>query len=645
MRIDELTYKKLTLLFIGVLSILLLLIVTLRPIAQWGESDTYMLPVIAIEQRTSLVINQSDIDKARIDFKDLFSEVENFDDLRCSKLVKIDQNNWLPWYFPTYAIAVLPFKILLEVLGLNQTYSFLIANVFFYTLALSVVYKKLNTTPQLKFYLILLLGCSPILFYTIFWISAESLIFSLVTMSLVYFTNKEYKKAALLVSIAGTMNPTIMIYGAVVLISYFMSLCIAQKSKYGNINYKGLVIDNIKDIIITGILFVPCLVPFLYFYLYIGKINPTVSAGTLNYFWERFFSYLFDLNLGFIAFVPLIIISFFFMATIGVIKKNKETILYIIAFLGTVLAYSGMSHINSGMTGIARYSAWVLPIMIFYVCTVGHELIKKTLLPGLFKIVIYGSVVLSVLITYTSVKTPYGLMYTYHSPIAVFVLDNYPVLYNPYYATFISRTEHIDGGYVYSKPVIYTDKNDNIRKILVTGDTTDTLEKLINVNEESGKILNEEISKIKGKPGYHYISIPKKYEVKFNNTVKLEIESLTQKVLLDKVDKIVIDKKENDLFVYSVPIQIKSNQLYKIEFKADSKEVSNELFVDLYGNDGKYDSSEQEIHFDINKESNIYEAVFSTGECGAVKNGSVRFVSDSSGGLVLSQVRVYLMKK
>jgi hypothetical protein len=45
------------------------------------------------------------------------------------------------------------------------------------------------------------------------------------------------------------------------------------------------------------------------------------------------------------------------------------------------------------------------------------------------------------------------------SPLAKIILDKYPALYNPYPYTFVSRVDHVDGGYYYNQPVVYYNDN------------------------------------------------------------------------------------------------------------------------------------------------------------------------------------------
>lgn len=53
----------------------------------FSEVDSYVLPSISIQYRHSIIMTQADIDQAKIDFPNLYSNVNCYDDLRASKLV------------------------------------------------------------------------------------------------------------------------------------------------------------------------------------------------------------------------------------------------------------------------------------------------------------------------------------------------------------------------------------------------------------------------------------------------------------------------------------------------------------------------------------------------------------------------------
>lgn len=127
--------------------------------------------------------------------------------------------------------------------------------------------------------------------------------------------------------------------------------------------------------------------------------------------------------------------------------------------------------------------------------------------------------------------------YVYYNKVTISILDNYPWLYNPYSATFYSRTLHIDGAYSIAKPAFYIDSNGSgeIRKII------------FKANEESAQRLQSELYgdnapmnylsnyvSSKNDDKYHYINLVQngKYQLK----VKPEEIELGTEIFFDNSD-------------------------------------------------------------------------------------------------------------
>ena len=101
--------------------------------------------------------------------------------------------------------------------------------------------------------------------------------------------------------------------------------------------------------------------------------------------------------------------------------------------------------------------------------------------------------------------------YVSFTPIAEFILNYEPQLYNPLYSTFNSRVTHVDGAYEITSPVIYVGNDGYVRKILASEkDKKQLLEGYMSCSGYD-EWLSNEINKLENK--MHYISIPGKYKV------------------------------------------------------------------------------------------------------------------------------------
>lgn len=514
----EVIYKELTLIIIIMFILISSLCAFSKPPTPMGESDDYMLDTISLENRLSLFVLESDLEQAKTDFPNQYEYLKS--QYPSQFPIKIEEPIFKAhgWYFGTYSFSCIPAKFLLKTLNLDQSHAFVITNEILYIFSILFVFIKLKTTYKIKFITILMLVLNPAVFY-LTWMSSEIMTFALVVISLVYLVNKEHKKAAFFVSLAGTLNPTIMVYGFAIIVDYFVKLINENRDNNKN-NIVNIIRFNIKDIILLAICFVPSIIPFIYNYINFGVVNLSAGMSSFNEYWPRFFSYLFDLNLGVLPYFPIILIIYFIFLIIGVYKKNMLTYIFTLAFIGTIGAYSIIFHINCGMTGIARYNVWSVPIMIFFIATQCENLIKRIM----WKRIAYISMILSSFIS-LFVVIGYGGVFPNKvedmkiTPIAEFVLNKCPYMYNPYYNTFMIRVAQITQYGAYKEPVIYVQKEGYVRKILVTPETTYLLDDIFYHDDKALLDLKTQIKNINSKTGYQYINLGNNTELKIKPQV------------------------------------------------------------------------------------------------------------------------------
>lgn len=515
-------YNNLSKVTIVILGIYLLIMSTITRPALYGESSNYLMEMVALENHASLFFKESDYQKAAIDFPEVYPTIQ----LRMDNNIHIGKKLHLKsgrevehgWYAATYSLCCIPLHIILKLLKLPQSYCFQLTNVIFYLLALCLVYLKLNISEKNKFITILLLSFSPGIFH-ILWLSAEVFICSLIIISLIFWTNKSYKYSCLFCALACTMNPTIGVLLFVIFIDYFLSLYKLNSAGMKH-EFISVVQKNMKEILEVILFSFISVIPFIYNYIYFGTINLSAEYGSFNDYTYRYISYLFDLNFGLLPYFGISLIIFILLDIIGIIRRNKESILYFIAFFGTIGAYSIMCHINCGVTAIHRYNSWIFPIFIFYLTTVGCNLLSKNIIKKMFYNMMYCSAVLTTLVVflYGGVMAANIISYVDFAPMAKIILNYCPSLYNPYHYTFVNRTNHEDGGYHYEHPVIYTNDNGDVRKILVTPSTVSELKNKLDGNENSLNYLNNRIENIENKKdGFYYINISNKYNLRMNS--------------------------------------------------------------------------------------------------------------------------------
>lgn len=432
-----------------------------------GECQSYVLSTASLINSHSIVITKDDVDfasKIFPNYADYIQEVYSW------RLPQIDSEHFLPYYGFYYSLCCIPMVGLLRLLGCNASYAFCLTNVLFMGISLIYTYVKLKADRKSIFEIELLLATSPVWLYY-FWPSAEIFIFSMLVISTVSLLNGKYKSAGLFCSIAGGLNITVMAFGFIIVIDYLRSLYVKEKETNFYKHTLAVLKNNWKDILITACCFIPC------FEMYIEKIvynkqEFTPPANVFDFYTDRLITYIMDLNLGFWGWMPLLVVLFVLAVTLVIVNKKWRLTSIAIGFSLTICAYALMDHINCGMTGIARYNAWSSALLIIFIVLALEETINGKM----------GKQVICVILIMSGISTAFlggyykkttGMNYLELTPQAKFVLDHSPELYNPYPATFISRTMHIDGAYDYTIPAYYADSQGYVRKLLVDHTTLD----------------------------------------------------------------------------------------------------------------------------------------------------------------------------
>lgn len=504
-RFQNILNKKFLSIYIIIYFIVMLIIMNHITPMPTGEWDDYSLVTASIIKERNISITKNDIKYA----EELFPEW-NYNDYLLSGYEAKDGGE-MSWYFPTYSIICVPLVIILSLLNIPAIYAFCYTNLLVFLIMALIIYNHKKISDKKKILLTLLLSINPIVLY-FHWISAEVLIFVLIAIGMLHWTNKEYKRAAIYISLASTLNPTILCIGIIMIVEFISNIWFTNTS-FNFLQKINYTLSQWKKIIIYGCCYLIALVPFIYNFYNVGHINLTAAQFNVNStsttIFERFLAYLFDANFGimpYFSFVFLLSIVLFFIA---IMKREYNYIRLIISFFITVFSYSFMIHINSGMTGIARYNVWSFVIIIFAVVLYGSNLLinlkKKVVIGVMCSLTILIN--LFILYSFGTGKNDYS--YVSFTPFAKYILNNYPNLYNPLPSTFNSRINHIDGGYGYETPIIYTDKENNIRKILASKKDINELINKVSGSEKDMEWFLLKLNQLNDNDDY--ISIPKRY--------------------------------------------------------------------------------------------------------------------------------------
>lgn len=494
-----------------------LVLAMLSPEHATGEVASFELPMISLTDRLSFQATESDYREAVSLFPAHVPALEG----QYAIFPTDAEGNRYPWYFGVYApLCALVFNLLVAV-RLNPIHTFDITNALALALSLWVVYKFFNVGKKRKLLILLFLGLSPVIPY-IQWESYEVVMFSFVAVAATFWLSGKRKLSAFFLSIAGTMNCTVMAFGIMMIADYFWEIYLLSEKSLKVFVFT--CINRWKDILSYAVCFIPCLIPMAISYVCLGNLYPTISMGYRpgqSPMWTRFLAYIFDLNFGLFPYIPIVLALF---AVIGIkgIKAGQHTLFF--TFLGviaTIAAYSVQFHINSGATGIARYNSWLLPVIVlttvFYIDRIFvSDTVRKvakwlTVFSMAWCVFVVGLVYFSV----------YGGWYVAWNPLAETVLTYAPQLYNPLPSTFISRTTHVDGGYYTSEPVIYSSRDGYVRKALLSSEMLDEAIQRLWAPADSSRVLEREIQKISSPGKFYYLNFPVGTHIKEVNPYEL----------------------------------------------------------------------------------------------------------------------------
>lgn len=463
----------------------------------YHEIDSYVLPTISIEYRHSFIITQEDIDRAKLDYPQYYEDVEDYDSLRCSRLVKVTEDEWVSFYFPSYSICCMPLKLILQLVGADQAWAFTVTNALFVIAALIYMYNKLKVPSLFRLLAVLMFVLSPIDLY-IQYVSAEAMMFSLVTIALVMYSNRQYHISALLISVASMTNPTVMGFGIVMVLAYLVKMF--RNHKQVHIFSKQNILATLK----YACCFLPCFIPFIFNAIVLGSGNPTAGGATLTDYGARVLSYLFDVNLGFFSFAPLTLVVFLVLFAISLINKDFSVLTWGGFLLFPLLAYSLMIHINCSMILCARYVMWNYPALFIGISILCSRVLKKDVSAYMLSISM-TAVTAAMLVINSSPMYYFGFNRT-----AQFLLDYFPGLYMPAYSTFYAGTDQLNWSYDVDFPSYYYSRHDGtLRKLLFKstyGYKSEVLSSVTGSSEDMEK-FREIVNNIPSDEKFHYINI------------------------------------------------------------------------------------------------------------------------------------------
>ncbi len=356
-----------------------------------------------------------------------------------------------PVHFIFYSILLIPFRIVLQIVGQPQIKTLVFTNIAILAGTLLFFLKKSTFNSFQKLVLLIAVFLSPFIYF-LFWPGPDMFYLCAMLFSIYFFSQKRYLASALSSALASWHSQPLLIFSLGMLALYGLHILKLQYSHHAKKLEFHLSHIKIKHIMYTGVVLGILFIPYMYNLLAFGVLSPWqiledfwteyYGFGFHNASIQKFFEQFFDLNIGLFWYIPIL----FIVGCYAIVKKALRSVEYvwlIFVTLVTALAYQTNPawHYGTAGYGPTRHAIFILPILLYYFVT----LIK----PKLKHYAILTALVLTQLFVLYFNKgiTPNLLDVLHHNPYSSYVLNHYPSIYNPTPEIFVDRTNHTDKDY------------------------------------------------------------------------------------------------------------------------------------------------------------------------------------------------------
>jgi hypothetical protein len=260
--------------------------------------------------------------------------------------------------------------------------------------------------------------------------------FSFAAMALVFMHRERWKTAIFLASLAALQNPQLVLLAAYLWVKGAVRL----RARWRGGLALRLVVPWHKAL--THALAGSIVLAYpLFYYAHFGTFSIVAQQATslAKLSPARALGLLFDLNVGLLPYIPVALLAYLVLVPRSVLasrRLDRPAQLFLV-FAAILLVNTLQWNYNHGTSGPSRYVVWMLPILFF---TLASQARTRAW---------HVTLVVAVVVQAGIVWSRGGLIprydYLRHSPVAGFVLEHAPWLYNPDYEVFIKRTLHVEG--------------------------------------------------------------------------------------------------------------------------------------------------------------------------------------------------------
>ncbi|GAP12851.1 hypothetical protein LARV_00591 [Longilinea arvoryzae] len=410
-----------------------------------GDAREYYLTAESFANHLSPDLRSEDIEAARTSFERDFQEALSDQPFG---YFPSNTGELYSYHFWLYSFTTLPAQMLLRWTGADRLSAFAWTNVLFYLAALWSIAGFFRGSRAQKLTFLGLSAFNPAFFY-LSWTHPEAWSFALVTISLVCFSRRNWTAATVFAALAATQNPPLIF-----LAGFFILIHLWEMRR----NFR---LRKAIGVCLAG---APAVTPMLFYYLHFGTPNLILRTGMADprlASLTRLADLYLDLNMGMLPYIPVALCTVFVLLIITLQRRKISPALGLApVLLAMSLACLQTANWNHGAAGLNRYAVWHLPL-IFYLFSDWLPMRRPT---G------RGLAAAAVLTQAVLLLAMGPVSYMNFSPLARWVVEQDPALYNPDPEVFAERSL---GRELYCKtclkgyqPYLFIDSQGNVRKIL-----------------------------------------------------------------------------------------------------------------------------------------------------------------------------------
>ncbi len=400
------------------------------PFARNGDGWEYLVTLESLDRHASFDIRDDDIAAAlaRVKPDDLAGQPITFE--AGMGMYTREANNpdayrttaagvRYPLHFWLYPVVAYPAKLGLRLVGGQELNALRVTNGGLFLFGLGMLLFASKPGWERRVSLAVLVGVTPVVWYLPFT-GAEVFSFGLIAAAMACYDRERYGLAALLAGLAATQNPPLVLVAGVCM------LAALWRRKWGQSGWAVLG---------TGAAFLP-----VAFYLLTFGRPGLISDEHTNTKYiglDRTLCLLFDLNIGLLPYVPLLVVAVAAAGLRLLLKFDVRALLIGAAVAGMLLGVQVQVNWNSDCRGMMRYLVWMLPPLAW----IAAEGLPRWWLAGLAAA---GTLASGWVLLY---DPPSNENYLEHRPLARWVMTKAPNLYNPQHEVFVERQIHNDDAY------------------------------------------------------------------------------------------------------------------------------------------------------------------------------------------------------